>query len=64
MVIEYAKTGYSESETESEYWEDIPTQLFDLIKNNIKDENFEYTMTQGRLWLKMEIPLEAESDEK
>ena len=63
-LLNMQKQDILKVETETEYWEDIPTQLFDLIKNNIKDENFEYTMTQGRLWLKMEIPLEAESDEK
>ena len=63
-LLNLQKQDILKVETETEYWEDIPTQLFDLIKNNIKDENFEYTMTQGRLRLKMEIPLEAESDEK
>ena len=63
-LLNMQKQDILKVETETEYWEDVPEQLFDLIKNNIKDENFEYTMTQGRLRLKMEIPLEAESDEK
>ena len=46
-------------ETETEYWEDIPTELFELIKNNIKNGNFDYTMAKGHLWLKMEISLES-----
>ena len=36
----------------------------ELIKNNIKDGNFEYNMAKGHLWLKMEITLEAETDKK
>ncbi len=63
-LLNIQKQDILKVETETEYWEDIPMQLFDLIKNNIKDGNFEYTMAKGRLWLKMEIPLEAESDEK
>ena len=47
------------AETETEYWEDIPTELFELIKNNIKNGNFDYTMAKGHLWLKMEISLES-----
>ena len=45
-------------ETETEYWEDVPTKLFELIKSNIKDGNFEHTMAKGHLWLEMEISLE------
>ena len=45
-------------ETETEYWEDVPIELFELIKSNIKDGNFEYTMAKGHLWLEIEISLE------
>ena len=63
-LLNMQKQDILKVETETEYWEDVPTELFELIKNNIKDGNFEYTMGKGHLWLKMEIPLEAESDEK
>jgi hypothetical protein len=51
-------------ETENDYWEDIPQDLFELFKTNIKDKNYEYTTAKGRLWLEMEIPLEPEPDEE
>ena len=49
-------------ETENEYWEDIPQNLFELIKTNIKDKNYEYTLVKGHLWLEMEISLEPEHE--
>ena len=63
-LLNLQKQDILKVETETEYWEDIPMELFELIKNNIKDGNFEYTMTKGHLWIKMEIPLETETDEK
>ena len=45
-------------ETENNYWEDIPEDLFELLKTNIKDKNYDYTMAKGHLWLEMEILLE------
>jgi hypothetical protein len=45
-------------ETENDYWEDIPQDLFELFKTNIKDKNYEYTIAKGHLWLEMEISLE------
>jgi len=63
-LLNMQKQDILKVETETEYWEDVPTDLFELIKNNIKDENFEYTMAKGHLWLKMEIPLETETEEK
>ena len=51
-------------ETENEYWEDVPENLFELLKTNIKNENYEYTMAKGHLWLEMEISLESESNEE
>jgi len=45
-------------ETENDYWEDIPQDLFELLKTNIKDKNYDYTMAKGHLWLEMEILLE------
>ena len=51
-------------ETENEYWEDIPQDLFELFKTNIKDKNYEYTIAKGHLWLEMEISLEPEHKEE
>ena len=45
-------------ETENDYWEDVPINLFELFKTNIKNRNYEYTMAKGHLWLEMEISLE------
>ena len=63
-LLNMQKQDILKVETETEYWEDVPMELFELIKNNIKDGNFEHTMGKGHLWLKMEIPLETETDEK
>ena len=48
-------------ETENEYWEDIPQDLFELLKTSINDKNYQYTMGKGHLWLEMEISIESES---
>ncbi len=45
-------------ETENDYWEDIPQELFELLKTNIKEKNYECNMAKGHLWLKMDISLE------
>ena len=51
-------------ETENEYWEDVPENLFELLKTNIKNKNYEYTMAKGHLWLDMEISIEPEPEEE
>ena len=43
--------------------EERPQDLFELIKTNIKDKNYEYTIAKGHLWLEMEISLESEHKE-
>ena len=63
-LLNMQKQDILKVETETEYWEDVPMELFELIKNNIKDGNFEYTMAKGHLWLKIDIQLEAENDKK
>ena len=57
-LLNMQKQDILKVETETEYWEDVPMELFELFKNNIKNKNYEYTMAKGHLWLKMEIPLE------
>ena len=58
-LLNMQKQDILKVETETEYWEDVPIELFESIKSNIKDGNFEHTMAKGHLWLKMEIPLEV-----
>ena len=48
--------------TENDYWEDIPEDLFELFKNNIKYKKYEYAIANGRLLFSMEISLEKKSE--
>jgi TusA-related sulfurtransferase len=45
-------------ETEDDYWEDVPDELFELLKTNIDAEKYDYTMAKGHLWLNVDIPIE------
>ena len=63
-LLNMQKQDILKVETKNEYWEDIPQNLFELIKTNIKDKNYEYTLVKGHLWLEMEISLEPEHEEK
>ena len=63
-LLNMQKQDLLKVETETEYWEDISDELFELLKSNIIKKNYEYTMAKGHLWLKMEIMLETESEEK
>jgi len=45
-------------ETEDDYWEDIPDDLFELLKTNIDAKKYDYTMAKGHLWLNVDIPIE------
>ena len=63
-LLNMQKQDILKGETENDYWEDIPQDLFELFKPNIKDKNYEYTIAKGHLWLEMEIQLEPEPDEE
>ena len=63
-LLNMQKQDILKVETENDYWEDIPQDLFELFKINIKDKNYEYTIAKGHLWLEMEIQLEPEPDEE
>ena len=63
-ILNMQKQDILKVESENDYWEDIPQDLFELFKTNIKDKNYEYTIAKGRLWLEMEISLEPEPDEE
>ena len=63
-LLNMQKQDILKVETEKNYWEDIPQDLFELFKTNIKNKNYEYTMAKGHLWLEMEISLEPEPGEE
>ena len=63
-LLNMQKQDILKVETENDYWEDIPQDLFELFKPNIKDKNYEYTIAKGHLWLEMEISLEPEPNEE
>jgi len=57
-LVNIQKQDILKVETKDDYWEDVPQDLFELLKINIKDKNYDYTMAKGHLWLEMEILLE------
>ena len=63
-LLNIQKQDILKTETENEYWEDIPQDLFELLKIKIKDRKYEYTMAKGHLWLEIEISIEAEPEDK
>ena len=63
-LLKMQKQDILKVETENDYWEDIPQDLFELLKTKIKDKKYEYTMAKGHLWLEIEISIEAESEDK
>ena len=61
-LLNMQKQDILKVETENEYWEDIPQNLFEMLEAKIKDKKYEYTMAKGHLWLEIEISLEPEPD--
>ena len=57
-LLNIQKQDILKVETENDYWEDVSEDLFELLKTNINDKNYNYTMAKGHLWLEMEILLE------
>jgi hypothetical protein len=57
-LLNIQKQDILKVETENDYWEDVSQDLFELLKTNINDKNYNYTMAKGHLWLEMEILLE------
>ena len=57
-LLKMQKQDILKFETENDYWEDIPQELFELLKTSIKEKNYECDMAKGHLWLKMDISLE------
>jgi len=56
-LLNMQKQDILKVETENDYWEDIPQDLFELFKINIKDKNYEYTIAKGHLWLEMDLDI-------
>ncbi len=63
-LLNLEKNDILKIETADEYWEDIPEQLFELIKTTIQTKNYDFKMAKGHLWLEMEISLEPEHKEE
>ena len=63
-LLNMQKQDILKVQTEEDYWEDIPQTLFELLKTNIKNKNYEHTMAKGHLWLEMEISLEPEHEKE
>ena len=57
-LLNMQKNDILKVEAENEYWEDIPEQLFELIKTGIEKKNYQFKMDKGHLWLDLEIPIE------
>ena len=57
-LLNMQKNDILKVETENEYLEDIPEQLFELIKTGIEKKNYQFKMDKGHLWLDIEIPIE------
>ena len=57
-LLSMQKNDILKFETKDEYWEDIPEQLFELIKTGIDRKNYDFKMDKGHLWLNLEIPIE------
>ena len=58
-LINIQKQDILKVETEDDYWEDIPDNLFELFKTKIKEKKYEYTMAKGHLWLELDISFES-----
>ena len=56
-LLNMQKQDILKVQTEEKYWEDIPQTLFELLKTNIKNKNYEYTIAKGHLWLEMDLDI-------
>ena len=56
-LLNIQKNDILKVETNDDYWEDIPEQLFELIKTSFEKKNYEFKMDKGHLWLNIEIPI-------
>ena len=56
-LLNIQKNDILKVESEDDYWEDIPEQLFELLKTGIEKRNYEFKMSKGHLWLDIEISI-------
>jgi len=61
-LLKIQKQDILKAETGDEYWEDIPDELFELLKTGIKAKNYDFTLARGHLWLNIEIQIDDESN--
>ena len=61
-LLKIQKQDIQKAETGNEYWEDIPDELFELLKTSIEAKNYDFTMARGHLWLNIEIQIDNESN--
>ena len=45
-LLKMQKQDILKVETENDYWEDIPQELFELLNTNIKEKNYECDMAK------------------
>jgi len=58
FLLKMQKQDILKAEAGDEYWEDIPDELFELLKTSIKTKNYDHTMARGHLWLNIEIQID------
>ena len=61
-LLKIQKQDILKAEAGDEYLEDIPNELFELLKTSVKAKNYDYTMARGHLWLNIEIQIDNESN--
>ena len=61
-LLKMQKQDILKAEAGDEYLEDIPDELFELLKTSVKATNYAYTMARGHLWLNIEIQIDNESN--
>jgi len=59
-LLKIQKQDILKAEAGDEYLEDIPDELFELLKISIEAKNYDYTMARGHLWLNTEIQIDNE----
>ena len=48
-LLKMQKQDILKAETGDEYWEDIPNELFELLKTSIEARSYDFTMARGCL---------------
>ena len=61
-LLKMQKQDILKAEAGDEYLEDIPDELFELLKISIEAKNYDYTMARGHLWLNIELQIDTESN--